>query len=91
MVYITGEVILPIVTVNNAHHNTGVEHMIQVEIKQSKYGPHRFSNSSDEVTDSNSPSSAAHHQDNDVSSDDNATTTRKLSSSHVRVCYIVNL
>ena len=86
MVYITGEVILPIVTVNNAHHNTGIEHMTQVEIKHSKYGPHRFSNSSDEVADSNSPSNP-HHHDNDVSSDASTPPARK-NSTHLRVCYI---
>lgn len=90
MVYIAGEVILPIVTVNNAHHNTGIEHMTQVEIKHSKYGPHRFSNSSDEVADSNSPSSTTvQHKDNDSSSDDSTAITRKHSSTQRRVCYIV--
>ena len=87
MVYITGEVILPIVTVNNAHHNTGIEHMTQVEIKHSKYGPHRFSNSSDEVADSNSPSNP-HHHDNAVSSDASTPPARK-NSTHLRVCYIL--
>jgi len=47
-----GEVILPTSTVpNNAYPD--LKHMTSVEIKHSKYGPHRFSNS-DEPSDSGS-------------------------------------
>lgn len=78
--------ILPVVTLNNPHHNTGIEHMTQIEIKQSKYGPHRFSNTSDEV-DTNLPS-PTHYQDNDISSDDSMSNTRKSSATHTRVCLL---
>jgi len=47
-----GEVILPTSTVpSNAYPE--VQHMTRVEIRHSKYGPHRFSNS-DEPSDSGS-------------------------------------
>ena len=52
IVLFLGEVILPTSTVpHNAYPE--VKHMTSVEIKHSKYGPHRFSNS-DEPSDSGS-------------------------------------
>ena len=80
--FITGEVILPDVTTpTNAHHN--IEHMTQIEIKHSKYGPHRYSNSIDEL-DPFLPSTGDHHG-NDVRSDGSISSTRKLSTSHAKV------
>lgn len=77
--------ILPIVTPNNAHHNSGIEHMTQIEIRQSKYGPHRYSGNSDEIDAAISPSTT-HHQGNDIDSEDNMSSTRKFSvTSHLRV------
>ena len=82
--FITGDVILPDVTTpSNAHHIAGIEHMTQIEIKHSKYGPHRYSNSIDDV-DPILPSYADHHS-NDVGNDGSVSSTRKLSGSHHKV------
>ena len=82
---ITGEVILPDAnTPNNSHHSPGIEHMTQIEIKHSKYGPHRFSTSVDD-DDTVLPSTPDHHGD-DFKSDDSLSDGRKLSASHLRVC-----
>lgn len=81
---IIGDVILPDVTTpNNAHHNAGVEHMTKIEIRHSKYGPHRYSNSIDDV-ETILPSAADHHSNN-VGSDGSISSTRKLSASHLKV------
>lgn len=88
---ITGEVILPIITPNNVHRNTGIEHMTQIEIKQSKYGPHRYSNSSDDV-DNNLPSTPSQKDNSVTSSSDDSPNTRKFSTtSHLRVCCLVQM
>lgn len=80
----TGEVILPVETPNNAHHNTVIEHMTQIEIKQSKYGPHRYSTSSDDV-DTIIQSTAHHIKGNDVSDNNSSPSSRRLST---RVCML---
>jgi len=89
---LTGEVILPTAIPNNAHHNTEVEYMTQIEIKQSKYGPHRYSNNSDDMdrviathqhidtTDGTTSNVSSVHQHTDDS--DGSTTNITLSSTH---------
>ena len=82
--------ILPDVsTPNNAHHNAGVEQMTQIEIKHSKYGPHRYSNSIDDV-EAILPSTDDHHS-NRIGSDSSISSARKLSTSHHKVSYLCSV
>ena len=82
--------ILPDVTTpNNAHHNAEIEHMTQIEIKHSKYGPHRYSNIVDDVE--TILSSTADHHSNDIGSDSSISSTRKLSASHLKVSCLCSM
>ena len=56
--------------------------MTQIEIKHSKYGPHRFSDSVDDV-EAVLPSTPDHHGD-DVKND--SLSDGRTSSPHLRVC-----
>lgn len=80
---VTGEVILPTETPNNAHHdNTGVEHMTQIEIKQSKYGPHRYSTSSDDVD----AVLTTYYHGNTVNASGGSTSSEKKATASIKVC-----